>query len=74
MNSQPNTTLACLTAVVAGCILCAAMGCAQWDPWGPGFHDEYTNWGNGLRGEKADLGLMGVDGRSREIERNLGVR
>jgi hypothetical protein len=54
--------------------LFAAAGCAWPNLRGEGFSDETTGWTKKLRQPTAKGNLAGVDERSREIERNLGVR
>lgn len=52
----------------------AVSGCHWADITGPGYQDEYTNWTEDLRPQKSHVLPHGFDGRSREIERHLGVK
>lgn len=48
-------------------------GCA-WNWRGEGFGDESAGWTGKLRPPADESKFSGLDARSREIERNLGVR
>ncbi len=56
------------------CCGLAACGCAMPDMRGKGFEDGTADWSQNLRPTTESGRLSGIDGRSREIERNLGIR
>ncbi len=73
MNRARRLVMLLLSLTVVGW-LAAAEGCAWPNLRGKGFDDETTGWTKRLRQPSGEGNLAGVDERSREIERNLGVR
>ena len=63
-----------MLGTVAAALLPVAAGCTRVDVRGKGFDDETSNWTKKLRPAADESKFSGVDARSREIERNLGVR
>jgi len=63
-----------LVSLTVVCWLVGAAGCAWPNLRGEGFADETSGWTKRLRKPSGTGNLAGVDERSREIERNLGVR
>jgi hypothetical protein len=58
--------------VVVG--LLAPAGCSRLDLRGDGFRDDWSKTAQRLRPPPDEKNFSGIDARSREIERNLGVR
>ena len=50
------------------------VGCQSVDPQGPAFNDPLADWSQNVRSEQADGTSFGLSTKSRQIERNLGVR
>jgi hypothetical protein len=64
-----------LAALLFASAALVAAGCSCWrDLRGPGYGDETSTWAEDLRPESNEKRLAGFDERSRQIERNLGVR
>lgn len=66
--------LGAITWIGSALWLSALGGCTSWNPFGPGFEDGSAGWSHGYRPTTANTLKLGVDGRSREIENNLGVK
>ncbi|MBI3836871.1 MAG: hypothetical protein HY288_02910 [Planctomycetia bacterium] len=61
--------------LTAALILLSAAGCARWNWRGKGFDDDDSAaWARKLRPTADEKQFSGLDARSQEIERNLGVR
>jgi hypothetical protein len=62
--------------LITGLILLSAAGCARWDWHGKGFEDkeDTSGWARKMRPPADEKRFSGLDARSQEIERNLGVR
>lgn len=73
MNSYERMTRA-IVIVASMLVLTCTTGCGTWNPFGPGFDDGTAGWSRGMRPVNSNTSKMGLDGRSREIERNLGVQ
>ncbi|MDA0659476.1 MAG: hypothetical protein O2931_09780 [Planctomycetota bacterium] len=73
MNCYERMTRA-IVNVACILVLASIAGCGTWNPFGPGFDDGTAGWSKGMRPVNSNTSKMGLDGRSREIERNLGVR
>jgi hypothetical protein len=64
-------------SLVAAILLLPAIGCARfnWNWRGKGFDDdESSSWARKMRPPADETKFSGLDARSQEIERNLGVR
>jgi len=56
-------------------LLLSAVGCARWNWRGKGFDDNDSSaWARKMRPPADEKQFSGLDARSQEIERNLGVR
>jgi len=55
-------------------VILVVTGCGTWNPFGPGFDDGTAGWSRGVRTPNTNTSKMGLDGRSREIEGNLGIK
>jgi hypothetical protein len=57
-------------------ILLSTVGCARWNWRGKGFddNDDSSGWARKMRPPADETRFSGLDARSQEIERNLGVR
>ena len=68
-----------LSRPIAVVLLATSLGCAgckSWNWLGDGFKDDLATTGTKLRPDSQDDGSqsMGLSAKSRQIERNLGVR
>jgi hypothetical protein len=61
--------------LAAALILLSCVGCARWNWRGKGFDDDDSSgWARKMRPPADEKQFSGLDARSQEIERNLGVR
>lgn len=65
-----SLTLAIMIVAIGGPLA----GCSRLDLRGDGFHDEWSKSARNFRPPADEKNLAGIDERSRDIERNLGVR
>ena len=61
-------------AMLAIALVVAPAGCRRWNWRGDGFGDDTGNFAQKLRPPADEARFSGLDERSREIERDLGVR
>jgi hypothetical protein len=73
-TGAPRRAILGLVVVAAlaapGCCRC----CQRWNWRGDGFGDEGGSWAQKMRPPADQKNFSGLDARSREIERDLGVR
>ncbi len=60
--------------VIVAITLLGTLGCGKLNLRGKGFDDNSGTWAQKLRPPADESQFSGMDERSREIERNLGVR
>ena len=70
----PRFALRLPLVLVAVALVLAAGGCRRWNWRGEGFGDDSGQWAQKLRPPADESRFSGIDTRSREIERDLGVR
>ncbi len=61
-------------ALATTALALTASGCRRWNWRGEGFGDESGQWAQKMRPPADESRFSGIDARSREIERDLGVR
>jgi hypothetical protein len=74
MDASSHGSMRACVATLLMVVALASAGCCRWNWRGDGFGDDTGKFAQKMRPPADESKFSGLDARSREIERDLGVR